>query len=60
MSSALDRFHQNLSLPTPFSKILSEEIANGLACSDTVKTYRQQFKLFVSWCDLKEIRYAVR
>ncbi len=43
--------HNDLSFSRPFSQILKEEIANGNASSDTVRTYRQQFKLFVSWCD---------
>ncbi len=46
---------RQLSLPRPFSQILKEEIANGDASPDTVKTYSQQFALFVKWCDRKRI-----
>ncbi len=31
--------------------MLNAEIANGNASDDTVKTYTQQFRLFVNWCD---------
>ncbi len=51
MSKAIAPDHNDLSFSRPFSQILKEEIANGNASSDTVRTYRQQFKLFVSWCD---------
>lgn len=54
MTSAL-YLNRDLSLPSPFSKILTEEIANGNASADTVKTYRQQFKLFVDWCDRRRL-----
>ncbi|MDJ0716921.1 MAG: tyrosine-type recombinase/integrase [Prochloraceae cyanobacterium] len=55
MSTSIDLYHHDLSLPRPFSKILSSEIANGNASPDTVKTYRQQFKLFASWCDRQRL-----
>ncbi len=47
--------NRDLAFPRPFSQILKEEIANGNASADTVKTYRQQFKLFVQWCDRKRL-----
>ena len=31
-------------------------IDNGNASADTVRTYPQQFKLFVSWCDRKRLK----
>jgi len=31
--------------------MLNAEIGNGNASDDTVKTYTQQFRLFVNWCD---------
>ena len=31
--------------------MLNAEIGNGDASEDTVKTYTQQFRLFVNWCD---------
>lgn len=55
MSAAINRFDSNLSSLRSFSKILSEEIANGNASPDTVKTYRQQFKLFADWCDRRRL-----
>lgn len=51
MSSALSSAQKELSLPRPFRQILKEEIANGNASADTVKTYSQQFTLFVKWCE---------
>ncbi|MDJ0718140.1 MAG: site-specific integrase [Prochloraceae cyanobacterium] len=33
-----------------FRQILDDEIGEGNASNDTIKTYNQQFKLFVSWC----------
>ncbi len=47
--------NNDLSFPRAFSRILNEEIAHGSASSDTVKTYTQQFKLFVNWCNQKKI-----
>ncbi len=47
--------NNDLSFPRAFSRILDEEIAHGSASSDTVKTYTQQFKLFVNWCNQKKI-----
>ncbi len=47
-----------LALPRPFGQILNEEIAKGRASSDTVKTYSQQFKLFVDWCKSKGLEVA--
>ena len=38
-----------------FSQLLDEKIANGRASDDTVKTYTQQFKQFVSWCNCRRI-----
>ncbi|MDJ0717812.1 MAG: phage integrase SAM-like domain-containing protein [Prochloraceae cyanobacterium] len=56
MTANLAKNKNNLSLPKNFAKILKEEIANGDASPDTVKTYRQQFKLFVAWCDLHSLK----
>ncbi|MDJ0718077.1 MAG: tyrosine-type recombinase/integrase [Prochloraceae cyanobacterium] len=39
----------------PFHNILDEEIADGDASHDTIKTYTKQFKLFVSWCAERKI-----
>ena len=39
----------------PFHTILDEEISDGDASEDTIKTYTQQFKLFVSWCNDRRI-----
>ncbi len=50
MTTAIDTTAK-LTLKKRFSQILDVEIANGDASEDTVKTYTQQFKLFVSWCD---------
>ncbi|MGK7914679.1 MAG: hypothetical protein AB4038_03915, partial [Prochloraceae cyanobacterium] len=47
-----------LALPRPFGQILNEEIAKGRASNDTVKTYSQQFKLFVDWCKSKGLEVA--
>ena len=52
---AIAQPNHDLAFPRPFSQILKEEIANGNASADTVKTYRQQFKLFVQWCDRKRL-----
>ena len=57
MTSAIAR-SKFLSLPRPFGQILNEEIAKGRASSDTVKTYSQQFKLFVDWCKSQELEVA--
>ena len=54
--NAIDLPNNDLSFSRPFSQILKEEIANGNASADTVRTYRQQFKLFVSWCDRKRLK----
>ncbi len=51
MYVAIASTNHDLAFPRPFSQILKEEIANGNASPDTVKTYRQQFKLFVQWCE---------
>ena len=56
MTAAISKSKNNLSIPRNFAKILKEEIANGNASPDTVKTYRQQFKLFVDWCDLRQLK----
>lgn len=57
MSRSLIRAeNNNLFLPRKFAKILSEEIANGDASPDTVKTYSQQFKLFVDWCERNQLK----
>ena len=50
MNRAIDTTSK-LSLKKGFAKMLNAEVANGDASDDTVKTYTQQFKLFVSWCD---------
>ncbi|MGF1489736.1 MAG: phage integrase SAM-like domain-containing protein, partial [Prochloraceae cyanobacterium] len=55
MEAAIDT-RRNLPLKKRFSKILNSEIANGNASDDTVKTYTQQFKLFVAWCDRVGLR----
>jgi len=55
---AIAKPKQDLSIPRPFALILSEEIANSNASADTVKTYRQQFKLFVSWCDRNRLKVS--
>ncbi len=46
----------DLAIPRPFAIILKEKIASGNASADTVKTYRQQFKLFVQWCDRHKLK----
>ena len=46
---------QFLNLPRPFGQILNEEIAQGRASADTVKTYKQQFKLFANWCEDRQL-----
>ncbi len=56
MTNGAIKPQDELSIPGKFAKILKEEIANGDASPDTVKTYRQQFKLFVSWCDRHQIK----
>ncbi|MGF1487288.1 MAG: tyrosine-type recombinase/integrase, partial [Prochloraceae cyanobacterium] len=55
-NSAIERTDNDLSIPRSFAKILKEKIANSNASSDTVKTYRQQFKLFVQWCDRQNLK----
>ena len=49
---------QNLQPNKSFAKILNEKIACGNASGDTVKTYTQQLKLFVAWCDRRKIEIA--
>ena len=58
-ANAIDSLHHDLAFPPPFSQILKEEIANGNPLADTVKTYRQQFKLFISWCDRKRLKLTL-
>ena len=50
MISAIDTT-EKFPLKKRFSQILNAEIGDGDAADDTVKTYTQQFKLFVNWCD---------
>ena len=54
--SALAKPKPDLAIPRPFAIILKEKIASGNASADTVKTYRQQFKLFVQWCDRHKLK----
>ncbi|MDJ0719674.1 MAG: tyrosine-type recombinase/integrase [Prochloraceae cyanobacterium] len=58
--TAVDYSLENNKLATArrFSQLLSEEIANGRASEDTVKSYTQQFKLFVHWCSSKRLEIA--
>ncbi len=58
MPNAIAKPEKDLSIPRNFAKILSEEIANSNASADTVKTYRQQFKLFVEWCNLNRLKVS--
>ena len=57
-TSAIAKSKNDLSIPRSFAKILKEEIANSNASADTVKTYRQQFKLFVDWCDRQRLKIS--
>ncbi len=57
---APDQPDPDLCFSRPFSQILKEEIANGNASVDTVRTYRQQFKLFVSWCEQRSCAFGSR
>ncbi len=55
--TAVEDFSRNnkLSVARRFSQILNEKIAFGNASDDTVKTYTQQFKQFVSWCSSQRL-----